>query len=748
MLDHWRYCVTHNKPLLPLYAIVHRAASVQPEGYICGWSINHNSSRLKAKSMPGALSIVEFKPDLYKSLLASSLFTEKSVRARAAIEMKRTGMTAEQLLTQKNVEEETSASNTTELKALVDIITRARAAYYNDDTGQYLVVKRNEVPAVLQLVFKKLGDGKGTVTDAVYDELESRLRAISPNHSLLKTTGAPPSKKLKIKLPFHMAGLSEIRGDAVDRWLADNQGPYVVSDKIDGVSIGVVYNGKRLAFTRGNGSEGGDISFMAKDLGLPYLRAYKFKTRGEIVMPVDKFNRLFKEHYKNPRAMVSGITNKNSLHEGLSHCHVYMYELVSPRMAPSAGLAKLKQLGFRVVPFKTFKTLDSVKLQKILETRRAAVPYEMDGLVVALDKKTAESTAEPKHTVKYKDTTAFAGATVTVVEVQWDVTRTGALFPRVMIKPVQLGGVTVTYCSGKSARRIENLGIGAGAKLSIVRAGDVIPDIVSVVKAVKPQLPNPKQFGKWVWKGDHVFLTNPKSNADAANSIKVQRLAFFFTTIGVERFRVATVQKFVDAGHTSVAKILKLTHSQFVSVEGGSVVLEKVWTQLQTALTSTPMHIVMYASGIFGRNFGSRRLLAIMAGLPNVLALKPDHKLVDLIDALEGFDAVTSEQFVKHLPAFNNWLQTCPSLKPVTKAKTVKVAGNRLKNQFILFTGFRDANLSKEIEKQSGTVVESLTKATILLAADPNSTSSKVVGARAKGITVMTPTAFSKKYLN
>lgn len=675
-----------------------------------------------------------------------SFLTEKEVRERARKEMERTGMTAEQLLTQKCAEQ--AAIDGTELKALVDLIKRAREKYYNDDQGEYLVVKRSELPASLVAVFKKLGDGKGTVTDAVYDELESRLRALKPDHSLLKTTGAPPAlKKMKIRLPFHMAGLNEVRGDAVDIWLQKNKGPYTVSDKIDGVSIGVVYDGKRLAFTRGNGSEGGDISFMASDLGLPDLKTYKFKTRGEIVMPVEKFNRLFKEHYKNPRAMVSGITNKNSLHEGLAHCHVYMYELVSPRMTPSAGLAKLKQLGFRVVPHKVFADLDGQTLQKFLERRRSVAPYEMDGLVVALDKKTPESTSEPLHTVKYKDVTAFAGATVTVVEVQWDVTRTGALFPRVMIKPVQLGGVTVTYCSGKSARRIEQLGIGVGAKLSIVRAGDVIPDIVAVVKAVKPQMPDPKQFGKWVWKGDHVFLTDPKSNAVASNSIKVQRLAFFFTTIGVERFRGATVQKFVDAGHTSVSKILKLTHKQFVSVEGGSVVLEKVWMQLESARTATPMHTLMYASGIFGRNFGSRRLLAILTALPKVLSLKPDAKLAQLIDNVEGFDELTATQFVTNMPAFIKWLETCPSIKTAA-VKSVKAAGSKLKGHFVLMTGFRDANLTEAIERQSGVVVESLTQATILLASDVNSTSAKVVGAKAKGIVVMLPATFRKKYLS
>lgn len=625
--------------------------------------------------------------------------------------------------------------------ALVKLLKAAKQAYYN--TGEFYKAASADVPPGL---LRYLRPTKGVVTDAAYDQLEDALREMDPNHPLLKSVGAAP-KKRKVKLAFPMASLDKHKGAAFDPWAERHPGPYVLSDKIDGISIGVKYeSGNRLAMTRGDGITGGDISFMAEDLGLPTLKG-KYKVRGEIVMPVSTFNKLWAAHFANPRNMVGGITNRNDLHEALSHCRVYMYDLIEPRMKPSAALAKLKELGFRVVPHKVVKSLNSAQLTKFLQARRSTVPYEMDGLVVAQDKKVPLVAGNPEHMIAFKDDAADESAIATVLNVEWNPTRTGKLFPRVNIDPIRLKGVTVTYCSGKSAARIKELGIGPGAKIRIARSGDVIPDIRECIKPVKWQQPD-KKLGAWSWNGDNIQLDDHSEGEGTADTVTVKQMTFFLTTLGVERLKGATLQKFLDFGIRDVPSLLKMKEAQFLRVPGTSAkVLTGVWKQLQTAIKDVELHTLMYASGVFGANFGSRRFAAILKAIPDVLEWSGSRTaLVEAVDDVEGFDLITAKQFAAALPKFRNWLKSVPSVT-YSQPKTVKRKGKKCANMRVVMTGFRDAALQLEITEQGGEVIDSIKKATVLLAKDPNGSSSKLATARGLGISIMTAEQFRRKYL-
>jgi NAD-dependent DNA ligase len=628
------------------------------------------------------------------------------------------------------------AGTTPKVTQLVALLKKARDAYYN--SGSFYTATKKEVPeALLRLV----APSKGVITDAVYDALEDQLKQFDPTNPLLKQVGVAP-KKQKIKLPFTMPSLDKIKGAAAtEQWLDKHPGPYVVMDKIDGVSLGRTHD---KAFTRGNGSLGGDISFMADALKLPIVER-GVKVRGEVVMPTAKFSANWAEHYANPRNLVGGITNRNDLHEALDNCKVYAYELVAPRLKPSKALAQLKSMGFNVVPHTVVAKLSYTQLEKLLQKRRASSKYEIDGLVIAQDKVFPPSSANPDHTVAFKDAQADDSAVATVVKVEWRVTRTGYLFPRVIIKPISLKGVTVTYCSGKSAAIIKSLGVGPGAKIQIARSGDVIPDIRGVIKAVKPQLPD-RSMGTWTWSGDNIKLVDDAGVSSA--SIEVQQTEFFFQTLGIERLKRATLQKFADAGYTTPASIMKMTKAQFVSVPGTSAkVSEGIWTQLQSAKTDVPLHILMYASGQFGRNFGSRRLEAIVNAYPKILAWPTGSRtsLVEAVDSVEGFDLLTAQQFAKRLPVFVRWLKIIPQVS-WTLPKKAKVTGNKCDNQRVVLTGFRDTDLQAVIVQQGGEVIDSIKKATVLLAKDPNGTSTKLATAKQLRIPIMTVDQFRRKF--
>lgn len=242
-------------------------------------------------------------------------------------------------------------------------------------------------------------------------------------------------------------------------------------------------------------------------------------------------------------------------------------------------------------------------------------------------------------------------------------------------------------------------------------------------------------------------MTDHTQNLDTANDVAVQQMSFFFTTIGVERFKAATLQKFVDHGIQDVPAVLRMTQAQFLRVPGTSEkVLSGVWTQLQAAISSVELHTLMYASGVFGRNFGSKRFAAILKAIPNVLNWSGGRSaLVEAVDDVEGFDLVTAKQFAASLPAFLRWLKSVPSVKPVMP-KRVKKTGSACANQRVVMTGFRDKELELQIVQQGGEVIDSIKKATVLLAKDPSGSSAKLDTARQLKIPIMTADQFRKKF--
>ena len=133
---------------------------------------------------------------------------------------------------------------------LEKILTYASDKYYNDDP---------------------------VLDDDVYDLLEDKLRELNPKNKILGKTGAPIRSDIeKVKLPVWLGSLDKIKPDTrkLEIWLEKYTGPYVVSDKLDGISGLLVYNktGKLSIYTRGDGEIGQDISFLGDYLKLPRLK--------------------------------------------------------------------------------------------------------------------------------------------------------------------------------------------------------------------------------------------------------------------------------------------------------------------------------------------------------------------------------------------------------------------------------------------------------------------------------------------
>ena len=198
-----------------------------------------------------------------------------------------------------------------------------------------------------------------------------------------------------------MPSLDKRKPDTVDDWLKEKEIAFLISDKVDGVSLGIVQEESLKLYTRGDGSKGGDISFMAKSLRIPENLPKGTKVRAEVVMPTSNFGK-WADKFANPRNMVSGITNRNSLHKGLKDCKVLAYQIIGSKLTPSKQIEQLIEWGFETPYVYKTKKISSKKLSTILEGRKIVADYAIDGLVIARDEVSKISKSNPKHMVAFK----------------------------------------------------------------------------------------------------------------------------------------------------------------------------------------------------------------------------------------------------------------------------------------------------------------------------------------------------------
>lgn len=609
------------------------------------------------------------------------------------------------------------------IKQLEGWITESKYAYYN--SGRNAVINGKEV------------------TDAMFDAWEDELRKLSPSSKVLKNVGAPTAAK-KVPLPYVMFSLDKIKpeGAQVEAWTTAVKGNYVVSDKLDGTALEVVYTEHGIkCYTRGNGLIGQDVSFLAPHLKLPAKCPYT-AIRCEAVMPDAKFKAIWAEEFKNARNMVNGLLNRKDVHEGIKDIKVIVHDVLEPRGVPSKQLDKLKSAGFEVVWHDVYSSLDANTLSKLLTLRKQRSKYVIDGLVVAQDKAHRLAPGNPDHKIAFKQTLAEDAVDAKVVQVEWNASKHGYMKPRIEIEPVELDGVTVTWASGFNGKYINDNVIGPGAVINLVRSGGVIPDIQYVTKpARKPKLP----AGKWHWSDTGVDIILDDIDTD---DVLIRKLENFFATIGAENIGRGVLSKLIDAGYDTPTKIIQMTPLKWSRLPGfQGVMANKLHNSLSSALSGIELATLADATGFFGRGFGTRRFTAVQQEYPNIraLGLLALPMILKKVSAIHGFSDTTAQAFADGIKPFMKWFDR--NSQYITIKRKAKATSSKLAGVSVAFTGFRDAELSERIRKAGGVASDNFTATTtILLATNPNSGSSKIQRALDKGVKVMTPTQFISKY--
>jgi DNA ligase (NAD+) len=363
------------------------------------------------------------------------------------------------------------------------------------------------------------------VSDPEFDQLYKALEKIEAAHPALIIPDSPtqrvgPGITKQFITVQHLVPMLSLENsynadDLIDwdrkaRELSGlDQLEYCVEPKFDGASISLIYENDQFArgATRGDGVAGEEITLNLKQirsipLSAPFSKygIQQIEIRGEVLMNKDNFRKYNEQLAEqnlpplaNPRNAASGslrikdasIVAKRNLEAFLYHIAYIHYEGThQPIRSHAESLELLWEMGFRspVKEKKVLKGIDAViDFCKAFEEQRDELPYEIDGLVIKVNEmqlqdKLGMTTHHPRWAIAFKF--KARQSTSKLLQVEFQVGRTGSVTPVAKIQPVHIGGVMVSSISLHNQDFIREKNIMIGDTLLVERAGDVIPYIV------------------------------------------------------------------------------------------------------------------------------------------------------------------------------------------------------------------------------------------------------------------------------
>lgn len=415
-------------------------------------------------------------------------------------------------------------------------------------------MNENEAKTRIELLRKKIWNlnykyfilDQSEVDESVRDSLKMELielenqypKFVTPD-SPTQRVGAPLSGRFeKVKHKTPKKSLSDVFSEeGIQEWyqriskLTSEKIEFITELKIDGLNITVQYE-KGIytrAITRGDGAFGEDVSHSVKtiqSIPLKLNEEVDVEVSGEVFMPKKSFQKLNEQGFdlKNPRNAAAGsvrqldpqITADRNL--DMFFYHIDQNSLQNKVKSQQLALLTLKTLGLQVCPyFKKHESIESViKFCHDWKEKRDSLPYEIDGIVIkvndfAMQEQMGFTSKSPRYAVAYK----FPASKVStqILDVIFQVGRLGTITPVAVMKPTLVAGSTVSRATLHNEDEINKKDIRIFDTVIIQKAGDVIPEVVEVIKDLRTGIEKKIQFPKKCPVCGHAILRQEGESA-------------------------------------------------------------------------------------------------------------------------------------------------------------------------------------------------------------------------------------------
>lgn len=637
---------------------------------------------------------------------------------------------------------------------------------------------------------------KPNITDAEYDQMYNELENLEKAHPEWITSDSPTQRigdqllegftKVEHAEAMYSLGNAfneEEVGAFIQRVQnqTEQEVEFMVECKIDGLAIALTYeNGAFVrGATRGDGTVGEDITTnlrTIRSLPLKLKEPVSVEVRGEAYMPKDVFKQLNDEReetgevpFANPRnAAAGGLRQIDPKAVSKRRLNMFLYSALYNDDFDVESQAELFEqlqfLGFRTNPLRKLCKNQTEVMDFIhqIEEERHDLPYEIDGIVikvndVALQQQLGYTVKAPRWAIAYKFKADIAETKLN--EVEWTVGRTGVVTPTAVMDPVQLAGSTVQRASLHNVDLIEALDVRIGDTVEIHKAGDIIPEIVSVVMSQRPEdsqplpIPTtcPRCDAELVRLNEEVALRCVNPLCPAQKLAKMihfsSRNAMNITGLGDKIMEHLINQALVS----DPSDLYTLEQEDFLTLPNTK---EKSATKYQDAIEeskSNSLERLLFGLGI--RHVGSKAARLISEKFRKIEAIQ--QASTEDFETIDGIGPMISQAIVEYfeMEESNELIQRLQEAGVNTDylgvvPEEIDLKDNFFANQTVVLTGSMETltrgEAKKRLENLGAKVTGSVSKNTNYLVAG-ESAGSKLTKAQDLGIAIMDEETFLEK---
>lgn len=624
----------------------------------------------------------------------------------------------------------------------------------------YLNKSNEELEAYLNKLKDAYYNTQALVSDEVFDDLRDELYKRAPHSEFFSEIGYKSNND--VKLPYAMYSLDKITPSKnnFDNWISKYSGPYVISDKMDGIScLAVKRKDITKLYLRSTADLGSDISYV-----LPYININvkplpnNWAIRGELIISRSNFQKL-SGLYKSPRMGVNGIIKRKIIDKKLlSYVDFISYSIVHPRFKQNEQYAILNHLGFKTTPNKIFNRISLEMMVDYFKKRRELSEYDIDGIVICDITKTYDypTKRNPEYQIAFKSLYDEQAQITRIKSIEWNLSKYGVYCPVVHVEPVHILDAEVSKVTGHNAKFVVDNGLGPGAIIKLIKSGDIIPHILEVLKPVEPQMPKEK----YVWNDSKVDIIVPKVHGQAqARQITIKQLISSMKILDVPGFGEKRVALIVEGCNcNSIYDIINVPikkMQEFLGPKNGI----QLHNALIEKLKKATLDKIMIASNCFDSGLiGIKRIKTILKEIPDILTTKKNIR--NIIMEIPSFNEKTTDAVIDGLECFKIFLvdfnanQNEIKLEFTTEDIIKLTQSHNFNINFeynkVAITGSRDTKILNFIETAGANIMSSVNGNTDLLIyadTDKAKNSVKYKNAIKLGIKMMSTNEFIEKYL-